>query len=969
MKKTFLLSVLVLLLICQPVFSQSTQRYKIKEFKLANGLTVILNEDNRLPSIFGAVAVKGGSARDSEDATGVAHYFEHILFKGTDEIGTINYAKEKIYLDSIADEYENLAKTKDDEERKKVQKRINSLSLKAAEYAIPNELDKLLEDMGSKHINAGTGFESIVYFNSFPSHQIEKWLELYSHRFVNPVYRLFQSELETVFEEYNMYKDNPFGNALEEYQKAVFGNHPYGRPIIGYPDHIKNPSLKKMDEYFKTYYVANNMALILSGDFNSEEIIPIIKEKFGTWRKGETIAELECNFADFDGRELTKKKLTPIRAGTISYRIPGNGHEDELIFSLMNQIFSNSASTGLLDKLMNDNKLMAAGAFPFQLNEAGVNVFYFIPKLIGQSFKKAEELIKVEIEKVKKGEFDDDILEMIKNNNVKDFQYSLESPEDFFGTFIYLFTQNKTADYLNNYEKNIRAITKKDIVRIANKYFGDNYHVFYSKMGFPKKNKIKKPDFEPIKPKNSEAKSEYVKKMEKIKTKGFEPQFLEFGYDENKAIEGKDITISKINDLSHFYYTKNPLNNIFSLELKFGIGNYKDKYLEYLPIYFDLIGTDSLTNEEFNKELQKISADFNLSTSDNYLNIEVTGFEKDFDEILKLVNEKLRTPKADDTKLSKILQAEKMGRKAEKTDYSTISSALKDFVLYKENSDYLSRMTLKEVKEITSDNLLNSLKEALKYEVYINYIGKKSMKEVKEKINTHFALIDVKKKTESPIYKERIVHNEPVIYFLNEKNAIQTKNYFFVEGKPVNTAKEIAISKAFNEYIGGSMSSIIFQEIREFRSLAYSAGGRYRLPFYKDKNACFLGFVGTQADKTIEAVQEMKKIIKKMPQKPNRLDKIKNKYSQSINVDRPFFRNYFYPIWLLDIKGYKDDPREEYLKYFENMKFEEIIKFYETHIANSNLIITIVGDKREIDMEELNKIGKVVEVDKKDILN
>jgi len=121
---------------------------------------------------------------------------------------------------------------------------INRISIKASEYAIPNEIEKILGEMGGTNLNAGTSNEEIVYFNIFPSNQIEKWLDVYSHRFIHPVYRLFQSELETVYEEYNMYKDDRFSNAFEEYSRAVYPTHPYGVPVLGYPDDLKNPSLK-----------------------------------------------------------------------------------------------------------------------------------------------------------------------------------------------------------------------------------------------------------------------------------------------------------------------------------------------------------------------------------------------------------------------------------------------------------------------------------------------------------------------------------------------------------------------------------------------------------------------------------------------------------------------------------------------------------------------------------------------------
>ena len=179
-------------------------------YELENGLTVMLNSDENANSVYGAVVVKGGGKQDPAEATGIAHYLEHMLFKGTNELGTVNYEAEKVYLDSIEILYELLGTTENQEKRLTIQKKINDLNIKASEFAIPNEFTKLTEGFGGTGLNAFTSNDVIAYFNQFPSHQMNKWLDLNSHRFKNPVFRLFQSELETVYEEKNRSMDNPF---------------------------------------------------------------------------------------------------------------------------------------------------------------------------------------------------------------------------------------------------------------------------------------------------------------------------------------------------------------------------------------------------------------------------------------------------------------------------------------------------------------------------------------------------------------------------------------------------------------------------------------------------------------------------------------------------------------------------------------------------------------------------------------
>ena len=423
-----LLALSILILCSLSSFAQQAgTSLEIEIYKLDNGLTVYLNEDHALPSVFGAVAVKGGSKRDPAEATGIAHYFEHIMFKGTDQIGTLDYKSEKPYLDSIATLYDRLAETTDEEQKVSIQKDINRLSIKASEYAIPNETQKILGEMGGTSLNAGTGYDQIVYYNIFPSNQVEKWLDVYSHRFTNPVYRLFQSELETVYEEYNMYKDNRFSTAFEEILKAFYPEHPYGVPVIGYPDHLKNPSMKRMREYFETYYVANNMALILSGNFDSELVKPLIKKYFSSWKQGNIPPLPETyKIEPIQGKQVVQKKLTPVKFGVMAFRSVPNGHDDSPALNVINMLLSNSSLTGLLDELSVENKILMANSMGMRFNEAGGEIIFFVPKIIGQSLDKAEELVNEKLRKLKSGEFDDKLLEAVKTQIVVEYERNFE---------------------------------------------------------------------------------------------------------------------------------------------------------------------------------------------------------------------------------------------------------------------------------------------------------------------------------------------------------------------------------------------------------------------------------------------------------------------------------------------------------------------------------------------------------------
>ena len=409
------LTILFLLLIGALVSYAQSGDLKTKTFHLDNGLKVVMCEDHSQPEIYGAVYVHAGSKNDPVEATGMAHYFEHIMFKGTDRIGTTNWEAEKVFLDSIDLMYDKLHETSDVAERQAIQQKINVLSQKSADYAIPNEVDVILTQMGGKGLNAGTAYDQTMYFNTFPSNQLSKWMDVYVERFRNPVFRLFQSELETVYEEKNMYGDSPI-NAFQEYLfHETFGEHPYGRPIVGYTEHLKNPQTSKMHEFYNTYYVANNMTLILVGDFDIDATEPMVAEKFGTWRSGKLPKEPTYSLPKFNGPTVKEVRMTPVKMGALVFPGVKNSDPDMIPLTLACTIFANG-ETGLADKLMLDGKVMAAVLMPLSLEDHGANLMLYVPKLLGQSHEDAENLIFGCLDQLKNGQFSDDLFEAMRMN-------------------------------------------------------------------------------------------------------------------------------------------------------------------------------------------------------------------------------------------------------------------------------------------------------------------------------------------------------------------------------------------------------------------------------------------------------------------------------------------------------------------------------------------------------------------------
>ena len=948
--KRLLLSLVIVLSV-----NVMSAQVKVKTTKLDNGLKVVMCEDHSSPQAYGAVYVHAGSKNDPLEATGMAHYFEHIMFKGTDKIGTINWEAEKVYLDSIDMMYDKLHETTDLNERAAIQNKINELSIASTEYAIPNEVDVILTKMGGEGLNAGTAYDQTMYFNSFPANQIGKWMDVYAERFRYPVFRLFQSELETVYEEKNMYGDGPI-NAFQEYMfQEIFGEHPYGRPVIGLTEHLKNPQTTKMREFFNTYYVANNMTLILVGDFNIEEIEPMVAEKFGSWRSGEIPAQPEFTLPEFKGQTLREVRMTPIKIGALAWKGVKISDPDYLPLSIACSIFSNG-ETGIMDKDMLDGNIMMAMLMPLSLEDHGANIILYIPKLIGQSHEKAEAFVFASLDKLKKGEFSDDLFEAIRVNMLKERELELESLGSLANLFLELEMRGMTYyEYLAESER-IKSITKEEIVKIANKYFGEDYLDIRSKMGFPEKDKVDKPNWKAIEAKNTDAKSEFAKMIEAEEIPEVKPQVVDFQ---------KDVTINKINDCFTMISAKNPYNDIFNLTITHNYGTIDDPDLNRAISYFEMQGTENKSFEELSLELQKLGAMIYISASQSNTNIVIEGFEKDLDQILALCEEKIYKPANDEKKIGIIYENESMNEETVKENASEWASAVRQYSLYGEKSSYLAETPLKQWKKRSGAELLREVDNALNYNGEVLFIGNIDNQEVINALKKHNLVKDNVVKSEKSFLTEK-TYTDNQIFIAHNKKFRQSNIYMHVPSELLNK-EEKAVAMVFNKYFGTDMYSIVFQEVREFRSLGYTAYGYFMSDYLNRKPSFLFTYLGTQSDKTNEGIDVLRGLITDMPERLEKFNASKDALIMSRASDYVGFRSLPAQVstWLEE--GYDHDPRMEYTNLIKKTEYKDVDDFYKKFVADRPIVIMMSGNKKQIDVKALEKYGTVKELKYKEI--
>ena len=937
----------------------SRAQLEVKEFKLSSGMTVWVNEDHSQPKVFGAVVVRAG-AKDCPN-TGIAHYFEHIMFKGTDRIGTIDYQAEKPWLDSISAQYDLLSQTKNDVERSRIQQKINELSIKAADFVIPNEFNRLISKYGGSSLNAGTGYDMTYYHNEFLPQFIEQWCWLNSERLMNPVYRGFQGELENVYEEKNRSADGT-GDALEKVMGAVFKTQPYAYPILGSTESLKNPRLSDMAEFYKKYYVASNMGLILCGDITpSDDMTALLEKTFGRVQTGAVPQRGYSPMPDIQAGEQQEVTfpipLIGIEAlvfkGATDYETDANALE------LANELLSNGKA-GLLDSLMNEHKVMAALAMNVGFDDAAGTAVLIIPKLFGK-MKTAKERVMEQIQQVMNGNFSDSQLEALKQEMVMDAEKDLETISSRSELLVDLFSKGKTwQDALNKIE-GIKHLTKADVVAAAKKYYSANYITLVKKYGTPKKETLKQPGYKPISPKNMDAKSDFARQLEQIPVKQAEICTVDL----QKAVDTK-----QLNDHATLFYKQNPINDIFTFTLRFKDGKLHTPALDVLAPYLSSLGTDSLKKQQLEKAWQQINTTMEVGSGNKTFAFTLTGPDRQFESSLRLLAHFLRSAKGDDEALSDAKDEDKVTRKSFGKQKGDVLAPMREFVMYGSKSTYLNQLSKKEIKALKNEDLLSLFRELQQYDCELLYCGTKSIDDVAAAAQQALPLSQCTRKP-ADTFRPLQQYTEPTVYFYNVPKSRQNYVVSYDAIGVLPTVDERAKLSLFDEYFGGSMSSVLFQNVREFRSLAYSTSGRAyttSLAQYPEAVQGYITATGTQADKTMEALATVDSLLRQMPMKENNLDAARQSVLNDIQTNYPAFRNM--PAFVANQRmlGNTTDPNAAIAQLLPHVTAQDIIQFHQQHIAgNHNRVWIIIGDKKLTNLDALSRYGKVIELEKEDV--
>ena len=933
---------------------------QVKVFKLSNGMTVWLNEDHSQPKVFGAVVVKAG-AKDCPN-TGIAHYFEHIMFKGTDRIGTVDYQAEKPWLDSISVQYDLLSQTQDEAERTKIQQHINELSLKAADYVIPNEFNRLISKYGGSSLNAGTGYDVTFYHNTFLPQYMEQWCWLNSERLIKPVFRGFQGELENVYEEKNRASDGMAGDALEKVMGAVFKTQPYAFPILGSTENLKNPRLSDMAAFYKKYYVASNMGLILCGDITPDSTLTtLLEQTFGRVQTGPVPERGYSPMPDIQEGESCEVKLPIPLIGieALVFKAPTDFEPDADALDLANALLSNGKA-GLIDSLMNEHKVMLGAAMSMAFADAGGTAIIIIPKLLGK-MKTAEARIMEQVQQVMDGHFSNEQLEALKQEMVMEAERHMETIGSRSELMVDVFSKGHSWQDVLDKINRIKQLTKEDVVAAAKKYYGANHITLSKKYGTPDKETLKQPGYKPISPKNMDAKSAFAQQLEQMPVKEATIRTVDFE---------KDITTKKLSDHVTLYYKENPVNDIFTFTLRYKDGTLHTPKLDMLASYLSQLGTDSLKKQQLEQAWQRIGTTMEVAQGDETFSINLTGPDHQLKPALQLLAHFLRAAKGDDDALDEARDADKVDRKSFGKQKDDVLLPMIQRVAYGSKSKFLTQLSKKEIKALKSDELLALFRELQQYDCELFYCGRQPIEDVATE-SQHTLPLAQCTKPKADTFRPLQQYTEPTVFFYNVPKSRQNYVVSYDGISALPTFEERTKLSLWEKYFAGGMSSVLFQNVREFRSLAYSTSGkslRTSIAQHPQEPLAFFTATGTQADKTIEAVATIDSLLRQMPMKEENLESARQSVLSDIQNEYPTFRGIGKYVANQRMNGYTNDPRYSLVRLLPDVSTQDIVQFHQQHVGNNkSRVWIIIGDKKSTDLNALSRFGKIVELKKEDV--
>src|SRR5574344_584615 len=925
---------------------------KARIYTLDNGLKVYMTVNKETPRIQTFIAVRVGAKNDPIETTGLAHYFEHLMFKGTEQFGTQNYAKEKPLLDQIEAKFEYYRTLKDSVERKKVYAQIDSLSYEASKLSIPNEYDKLMSAIGAKGTNAYTGYDMTVYVEDIPSNEIENWAKIQSDRFKHNVIRGFHTELEAVYEEKNMSLTNDFEKVIEQIFNGLYPHHPYGmQSVLGTQENLKNPSITNIKNYYKQWYVPNNMAICLSGDFDPDQMFENIKKYFGDMQPNKDLKPLKITNEDPITSPVIRE-VTGLESPYISlaWRFPGIASKSTDTLELLTNILFNGKA-GLIDLNVNQKqKVLSAALFNYAQADYSTLICIGEPKN-GQTFNEVKSIIMEQIGNLKKGDFSEDLLQATINNYKVNKIMAMERNSSRADMFVQTFINGqKWEDVVGSLDR-MSQLKKADIVAFANRYLNDNYIQVNKMQGVDSTvHKMPKPKITPILT-NRDTSSTFLKEIQASAVKPIEPVFIDFK---------KDIAIAKGQSDIEVLYKQNTTNDLFTFTYLFDFGSNADKVLPVAVDYLSYLGTDKYSAEQIKQKFYDLAIKYGCNVEEERTTFRIMGLSEKMKEGTMLLEELVSNAKPDEAVLANLKSDLLKSMDNEKSSQSACFDRLQNYIKYGPVNPSTSVLSKKEIESLTSAQLIDKIKEVFTYKHSLMYYGPVA----KEELLASFAEVHKVSEALKPVpvnesIKEMEVKENQV--FLAPYDAKQIYMAGYSNSGEQYKAENTPIIRLYNEYFGSGMNTIVFQEMREARGLAYSAWAGYSTPDRLGRSYSYGTYIATQNDKMMDALKAFDSIINEMPKSESAFKIAKDNIISKLRTNRVIKDNVLFAFINARYLGLDYDINKMVFERIQSLTLDDVYKFQQEFVKGRRYNIGILGKEKELDINSLSKssYGKI----------
>lgn len=929
-------------------------------YTLDNGLKVYLSVNKEKPRIQTYIAVRTGSRNDPAETTGLAHYLEHIMFKGTNTFGTSDYAAERPFLDDITARYEAYRKLTDPQARKQAYHEIDSVSQLTARYNIPNEYDKLMASIGAEGTNAYTSNDVTCYVEDIPANEVDTWAKVQAERFQNMVVRGFHTELESVYEEFNIGLAQDNRKMWAALNKKLFPTHPYGtQTTIGTQEHLKNPSIVNILNYYHRYYVPNNVAICMAGDFDPDQVIAIIDKYFKHWKKSDNLSRPE--YAPLP--PLTAPVDTTVvgqeaEYAMLGWRMPAAASAQADTLTVIAELLANGKA-GLFDTNLNlPMKVQWAGAFYEGMTDYGQFDIQVQPKQ-GQSLEEAKALVLAEVEKLKRGEFADDLLPSVVNNMKRSYYESLRSNADRADKFVTAFINGqKWEDQVHALDR-ISAMTKTQVVAFANKHLLNNYVTVYKRQGTDTTvHKIEKPAITPI-PTNNDKQSDFLKRAIAVKSEPIQPRFIDFG---------TDLVKKDLDSNTRMLYKQDATDKLFDLAIDFPVGHEQYNGLPVAQELMEYAGTDKRSANDLKKDFYRLGCDFSVRVYTDHTRLTVSGLAENMPQAVGLATALMSKAQISTADYKNVVELILKDRDDAKKNQRKNFSALQSYGVYGSFSPMRNTMPAQQLKGTDGNSVLALLRNLrANYPATVMYYGPANEKDVATLVKKVYPR---RKADKMPAASLATYQTQPTRTNEVWLAPYDAKNIYMVQYHDENrswTPENAPINALFNEYFGGGMNTIVFQELREARGLAYSASARYHEPYRKQDKESFNTYIITQSDKMMDCINEFNHLLDSMPVRPAAFDLAKQSLTKSLATARTTRFAVLNAYMSAQQMGLDYDINRTIYDKIPSLTLSDLEAFARDRIANRPYRYLILGDENNLDLKSLEKIAPIRRVTTEEI--